>query len=87
MKKVALVSAATFTNAQTVASDGTNLYWADTVGGVSPASTRCPWRAGARMARRATSLGGFPSYLTVGGGYLVWFEPGTPATLRAALLP
>jgi hypothetical protein len=86
--KVASVEGHAWSNVQTVASDGSNVYWADTVAGSTGIYTK-PVSGGSPVLR-AASLGGFPSYLAASGGYLVWFEPdtsGTTGTLRAVLLP
>jgi hypothetical protein len=84
---VPTVSGTSWSTVQTVASDGKNVYWADTVAGVSGIYT-VPITGGTPVLRAAQSTG-FPSYLSTSGGYLVWFEPNTSTSglIRAAALP
>jgi hypothetical protein len=82
---VATVSGNTWSGLQTIASNGTNVYWADTSGG-KPGIYTVPVGGGTAVLR-AASLGVVPSTLAVCGSKLVWFEGNTTPVLRAMQLP
>ena len=86
MAAVASVSAQAWNGSATVVADGTNIYWADVVGGVTGIYT-VPV-AGGTPALLAPMSSAFPSNLAVCGGSLVWVEQSTNAAIiRAAQLP
>jgi hypothetical protein len=82
---VAMVSGNPWSGVQTIASNGTNVYWADSSGtkiGIYTVPV-----AGGTPVLRAVSLGVLPSTLAVCGSKLVWFEGNTTPVLRAMELP
>jgi hypothetical protein len=87
---VASVNGMTWSGTATVASDGTNIYWADVVTGVTGIYT-VPVAGGGTPALLAPMASAFPSNLAVCGTSLVWVEQGgtsgAAAVIRAAPLP